>query len=549
MEKKYTIGIDFGTLSARAVALELATGEEVAQAVFEYPHGVLDRQLPSGRKLPPQFALQHPQDYLDSLRAVIGGVLQRVKKEEVAALCVDFTTSTLLPVDEQGTPLCFLPEFSDEPHAYCKLWKHHGPVKQALAFDRVARSRGEKWLAKCGGTSSSEWMFPKILETLEQAPEVYDRTCRFYEAGDWLSLMLTGRESHNPCMAGLKGYWNPTDGFPEDDFFRAVHPGLSGIVGTKVCSRVDRADDLAGGISAAGAALTGLMEGTPVAIPMGDAHAAMPALNITEPGQCLLVLGTSGVLMVNSSQPVAVPGICSQAEGGIYGDLCTLEAGQAGLGDCFDWFVHHCVPAAYRQEAEEQNLSIHQLLQKKAGTLRPGESRLLALDWWSGNRSILKNDDLSGMILGLNLQTRPEEIYRALIEATAFGLRVIVDNYESHGVQVGNICAAGGIAMKAPLLMQIYADVLGRELTVGHSAQAGARGSAICAAVAAGRFSSLREAANQYARPCEKAYGPIAENVEVYEKLYREYKKLHDYFGRENNVMDNLQQIGREARS
>ena len=543
MEKKYTIGIDFGTLSARAVALEISTGNEVAEAVFAYPHGVMDTELPSGKKLPPQFALQHPQDYLDALHHTIDGVLEKVNKEEIAAVCLDFTTCTVLCADEKGVPLCMKEEFQDEPHAYVKLWKHHGATQQALRFDKIAKERGETFLGLCGGTSPSEWLFPRILETLETAPAVYHNTHRFYDAVDWLSLVLTGKESHNPCMAGLKGYWSREAGFPSNEYFAAVHPGLSGIVGTKVCETVDRVDALAGYITPEAAKLTGLLEGTPVAIPLGDCHAAMPALNVTHAGDCFLVIGTSGVLLTNTKTPVPVPGICAQVEGGVFGDLCTMEAGQAGLGDCFDWFVTHCVPESYRLEAKEKNMGIHALLTEKASKLRPGENRLVALDWWNGNRSILKNDGLTGLILGLNMQTRPEEIYRALIEATAFGLRVITENYEANGVAIGDICAAGGIAMKNPMLMQIYADVLGRKLTVSDSAQAGARGSAIYATVAAGAFPDVRTAAEFYKQPIYAAYTPKAENVPIYNALYKEYRTLHDYFGSENPVMDRLYEI------
>ena len=544
MSKKYTIGIDFGTLSARAVALDLETGVEAAEAVFPYPHGVMDEKLPCGKKLPPQFALQHPQDYLDALKAVIGGVLQTVDKKDVKALCIDFTTCTILPVDEKGVPICFQPEFACEPHAYVKLWKHHGAVKQAQEFDRVAYQRNEPWLINNGGTSSSESMFPKILETLQEAPAVYEKADRFYEAVDWLSLMITGAETHNPCMAGLKAYWDAEIGYPENEYFRAVHPKMDGIIGTKVCKDVGRVDSLAGYVSAAGAELTGLLEGTPVAMPIGDAHASLPALNVSGDGEALLVVGTSGVLMVNAPAKANVPGICSLVHGGVYPGVCTLEAGQAGLGDCFDWCVKNCVPGRYEAEAQERGISVHTLLQEKAARQRPGESRLVALDWLNGNRSILKNDGLSGLILGLNLQTKPEEIYRALLESTAYGLRVILDNYEAHGVRITNICAAGGIAMKSPFLMQIYADVLNRHIDIGDSAQSGARGSAIYAAVAAGEFATIQEAARHYAKPNKGSYDPIPENVVLYEKLYQEYKLLHDHFGRGGNaVMDRLYDI------
>lgn len=544
MQKKYTIGIDFGTLSARAIAMDLETGEEAAESVFEYPHGVMDRELPSGKKLPAQYALQHPQDYVDALKNTIGGVLQTISKESVVGICIDFTTCTILPVDEKGVPVCFDPRFADDPHAYVKMWKHHGAVKQARAFDRVAAKRQEPWRVNCGGTSSSEWLFPKILETLEASPAVYEATHRYYEAADWLSLVLTGKETHNVCMVGFKGYWDSEKGFPANEFFCEVDPRLDGIIGTKVCAKVDPVDEIAGLLTEEGAALTGLCPGTPVAMPVGDAHASLPGLNISGEGSALLLIGTSGVMEVNTPKVPNVPGICSLVFGGVYPNACTIEAGQAGLGDCFDWCVKNCVPGAYEEEAKQKKMNIHALLQEKASKLRPGESRLLALDWFNGNRSILKNDNLLGMILGINLQTRPEEIYRALIEATAYGLRVILDNYESHGVKLNSICCTGGIALKSPLLMQIYADVFNRELTVGNGAQSGARGSALYAAVAAGEYKDIQTAAEHYARPTVCTYHPIAKNVKIYDTLYREYKQLHDYFGcGENAVMDRLYDI------
>lgn len=522
-----TIGIDFGTLSARAVALDLNTGKEVACGECAYPHAVMDRQLPNGTALPPQYALQHPKDYTIALSSVIAQVLETVKKEDVAALGIDFTTSTVLPVDEEGTPLCYQEKFINNPHAYAKLWKHHGPILQAQKFDRVAKQRKEPWLSNCGDTVSSEWLFPKILETLEEAPDVFAATHRFYEAADWLCMRLTGNEVHNPCMAGLKSCWDRELGYPTREYFRAVDGRLENVVGTKVSSVVNRVDEIAGKLTAEGAKQTGLLEGTVVAMPLGDCHAAMPALNVTKPGQAMLVIGTSGVILANTEEKKVVPGICALTDGGVIPGVCTMEAGQAGLGDCFDWFV-------------KQFGLDHKTLTEKASKLRPGEKPLIALDWWNGNRSILKNDNLSSMILGMNLQTRPEEIYRAMIEATAYGLRVITENYEAHGVSVGDICVAGGIAMKNPMLMQIYADVLGRTLTVGGSAQAGARGSAIHAAVAAGICPSIQEAAEKYALPTTAVYTPITENVAVYDKLFAEYKRLHDYFGKENPVMDCL---------
>ena len=528
--KQYTLGIDFGTLSARAVALDVATGQEAAWAEFVYPHGVMDRCLPDGTALPPMFALQHPRDYLDGLQSLCGQILTKIPKEEILGIGIDFTTSTVLPVDETGTPLCFSAAFAGQPHAYAKLWKHHGPVKQAEKMNLVAKGQQALWLTGCGGTVSSEWLFPKILETLEEAPAVFDATFRFYEAADWLSLMLTGQETHNPCMAALKGCWSEELGYPENRYFTGVDPQLDGIVGTKVSPRVQRVDEIAGRLSREGAALTGLAEGTAVAMPVGDAHAAMSALNITKPGQAMVVIGTSGVVLANTEAPKSVPGICALTHGGVFPGVCTMEAGQAALGDSFDWLV------------KTFGLS-HKELTEKAARLRPGENHLIALDWWSGNRSVLKNDGLSGMLVGLNLQTRPEEIYRALIESTAYGLRVIIENYEKHGVPIGELCAAGGIALKNPMLMQIYADVLGRTITVSGCTQAGARGSALYGAVAAGLFADITQGADACKLPVVATYEPIEEYVQIYHKLFGEYQRLHDYFGKENPVMMTLNEF------
>lgn len=544
MSKKYVIGVDFGTLSARAVLFELATGEEVAESVFDYPHGVMDRELPCGKRLPPKFALQHPQDYLDALKNTVGGVLANTDPAEVGALGLDFTTCTILPVDENLTPLCMKEKWAQEPHAYVKLWKHHGAVEEAEQFDRVAQERKEPWMDIYGNRSSSEWMFPKIMETLHRAPAVYEETYRFLEAADWLDWLMTGQETHNASMAGLKSHWNKETGYPSDEFLTAVDPGLKGIVGTKVAKDVQLVDQIAGTINEQGAAMTGLLVGTPVAMPLVDANAALAGLNITREGDMMLIMGTSSCHITNTKKPVAVPGASGYVDNGMLPGLCTIEAGQAGVGDCFDWFTHYCVPQSYTAEAEGRGISIHALLREKAQKLQPGESRLLALDWWSGNRSVLKKDNLTGMILGLNMQTRPEEIYRALIEATAYGTRMIIENYENHGIPVTGICAAGGIAQKDPMMMQIYADVTGREIRVGHTTQAAARGIAMYAAVAAGAFDDVLQAAAQYAREPLTTYRPVKENQQTYEALYQEYRILHDYFGRGGNrVMERLDAI------
>ena len=540
--KKYVIGIDYGTLSGRCVLVDVNSGDEVAESVLNYPHAVMDECLPNGDKLPSSYALQHPEDYLDVLKITVPDVLNKanVTADDVVGLGIDFTACTILPMDENGTPLCMKDEYKDERHAYVKLWKHHAAQGEADEINELATKRGEKWLSIYGGKVSCEWALPKILQVLREAPEIYDDTYRFIEAADWLSLILTGEETHSAVFAGYKGLWNAETGYPSNDFMVALDSRLDGIVGTKLSTNVLGMDKTAGKIDARGAQLTGLKVGTPVSLPMIDAHAAMPALNITGDGDLMLILGTSACHILNSKDVKNVEGICGYVKDGVIPGLYTYEAGQAGVGDIFDWFVKNCVPASYTEEAKEKGISIHKLLREKANKLSVGESGLLALDWWNGNRSVLVNSNLTGMLLGMTLGTKPEEIYRALIEATAYGLKVIVEQYENSGISIKSICSAGGIAQKDEMMMQIYADVLGREIRIAGSTQAGALGSAIYAAVASGIYADVKMAAQKLSKNDVKLYKPIKENVKNYRILYKEYKILHDYFGKENSVMEKL---------
>lgn len=544
--KKYVIGIDFGTLSGRCVLVDVESGAEVAESVLEYAHGVMDERLPSGRALPKLYALQHPQDYLDVLRFTVRDVLSRarVSRDAVAGMGIDFTSCTVLPIDKDGVPLCFKEKYKDEPHAYVKLWKHHSAQSEADEITALAEERGEPWLDAYGRKISSEWALPKLIEILREAPEVYNDTERFMEAADWLSLMLTGKESHSAVFAGYKALWNDETGYPSNEFMVALDKRLDGVVGTKISENVLAMDKIAGVMNDSGAELTGLNVGTPLALPMIDAHAAMPASGCTEDGDLILIVGTSSCQILNSVRKKSVEGICGYVKDGVIPGFYTYEAGQPAVGDVFDWFVKNCVPAAYTAEAAKRGISIHKLLRERASKLKVGQSGLLALDWLNGNRSVLVDSELSGMILGLTLRTRPEEIYRALIEATAFGTRMILEQYEQNGIEIKRVCAAGGIAQKDEMMMQIYADVLGKEISISASAQAGALGSAIYAAVAAGVYPSVSAAARALSKKPVRVYTPNPDDGKAYNALYAEYKRLHDYFGKgENNVMKVLKGI------
>lgn len=535
------IGIDFGTLSARALLLEAVTGQEVVQAVCSYNHGVITGQL-HGTAIPDQYALQDPQDYLRALGSVVREVLRTsgVGPEKIEGLCLDFTTCTLLALDDAGVPLCFDPEFSAEPHAYAKLWKHHGAVEQTKQLNEAAEVYAKDMLRRYGGKLSCEWAIPKIAEVLRCAPHIYHRTARFAEAGDWLTWWITGKEVHSASFAGYKACYDHQTGYPGSDFLAAFDPALADLIGTKIADHVGAVCSLHARIDSRGAEITGLLPGTAVAVPMPDAHVAMPALNITDSGTMMLILGTSACHLIHANAFREVSGICGCIQDGVIPGLYTYEAGQASCGDMLQWCVERIASAEDWQLAERTGLSLHQIYTRRAEKLRPGETGLLALDWPNGNRSTLIDADLSGLLIGWTLETRPEEIYRTLIEAIAFGTRRIIEIFEENHVSVDQIVAAGGISGKNPLMMQILADVTGKEIRIAGSEQASARGSAIYAAVACGIYPDIKHAAQSLAVPDRGAFYPIAENQEVYTRMYGLYLQLHDYFGKNKAVMHTL---------
>jgi len=548
---KYSIGIDYGTQSGRAVVVEIGSGNILAQSVKEYTHGVMDEYLPDGvTKLGPDWALEHPADYIEVLGTTVPDVLEKagIDPKDIIGVGIDFTACTLISVDETGTPLCFKDEFKNNPHAYIKLWKHHAAQKQANLLNSTAEKMGEKFLKRYGGKISSEWMIPKIMQTLEEDKEIFNATDRFMESADWVVMWLTGNEKRNSCTAGYKATWHKQEGYPSKEFFKALAPELENIVEDKLSGDIYPLGTKAGELTAEAAKITGLPEGTAVAVANVDAHVSMPAAGITRAGQMLMIMGTSTCHMVLGEDEKIVSGMCGVVEDGIMPGYMGYEAGQSCVGDHFEWFVENCVPAAYIEEATARDISIHKLLRSKVSVLRPGQSGLVALDWWNGNRSVLVDADLTGMILGMTLLTKPEEIYRALIEATAYGTRMIIETFRDSGVSVDSLFAAGGIAEKDPMMMQIYADVTGMEIKIAKSDQSPALGSAMFGAVAAGAakggYNTIFEAAADMGGVKDRTYTPIKENSELYDRLYSEYAILHDYFGRGvNDVMKRLKEI------
>ena len=552
----YSIGLDYGTLSCRALLVNIETGEEVATSVYEYEDGVISEKLPSsGEKLAFDWALQNPDDYITGFVKTIKDVLDisKINPKEVVGLGLDFTACTMLPIDRDGFALCQKPEYRNTPHAWVKLWKHHAAQDEANKINDMAVKMNEPWLKKYGGKISSEWMFSKIFQILNEDEKIYNAAYKFIEAGDWVVLKITGEEKRNACAAGYKAMWDKREGYPKKEFFKALDPRLENVVKEKLSEEVYGIGTRAGYLNEEFAALTGLTTNVAVGVANIDAHVAVPATTVTKDGSLVAIMGTSNCYMLLGKEPKMIEGICGYVEDGILPGYIGFEAGQSCVGDHFAWFVDNCVPKSYTQEAKERNITVHELLTEKASKLKVGESGLLALDWWNGNRSILVDVDLTGMILGMTLNTKPEEIYRALIEATAYGANVIVKNFEENGVAINDIVCCGGLAEKNPFLMQIYADVTGKELKVAKSSQTCALGSAMWGAVAAGKsaggYDTIDEAGKKMAGLKDITYKPIKENAAVYAKLYAEYKKLHDYFGRgENDVMKRLKIIKNSIR-
>jgi L-ribulokinase len=549
-DNAYVIVVDFGTLSARALVVRVSDGAEAGTAVRDYTHGVIDREL-HGRELPPDWALQDPGDYTEALSVVVPAAIgdAGIDPGQLIGVATAFTASTCMPVlaDAAGTPLCQLPDLAGRPHAYPKLWKHHAAQPQADRINAAAHERQEKWINRYGGKISSEWQFAKALQVLDEDPEIYQLADRWIEAADWIIWQLCGTETRNACTAGYKGIFQ--DGhYPSPDFLAALDPRFASFAADKLDHPIAPLGGLAGRLTPAAAALTGLPEGIAVAVGNVDAHVTLPAAGSCAPGTMVAIMGTSTCHVMNGQSMngtglAQVPGMCGAVDGGIVAGLWGYEAGQSGVGDIFAWFTRNGVPGEFAEEARRRGVALPQLLDEKAAAAPPGGNGLIALDWENGNRSVLVDAGLSGVIVGLTLATTAPEIYRALLEATAFGTRLIIETFDASGVPVTELVVAGGLIKSAPL-MQIYADVTRRPLSVIGSDQGPALGSAIHAAVAAGAYPDVPAAASAMGRVNRDVYQPDEARADVYDELYAEYVRLHDYFGRgTNEVMYRLRAI------
>jgi L-ribulokinase len=530
---KYTIGVDFGTESGRALVVRVEDGAELASAVHAYGDGVIDRHLPGDSKpLPPDYALQNPRDYIAVFQNAVPEALKKsgVSPDDVIGISVDFTACTPMPVKADGTPLCELSEFRTNPHAWVKLWKHHAAQPYADRINETARKMGEKWLPRYGGKISSEWFFSKLLQILEEAPEVYRAMDKFIEAADWVTWQLCGKETRNACTAGYKAIYQ--EDYPSKEYFAALNPAFANVVDEKMSRELVNLGDKAGGLTTEAAKWTGLKEGTTVAVANVDAHVTFPATGDVSSGTMVMIMGTSTCHMLVADSLKEVEGMCGVVMGGIVPGRYGYEAGQSGVGDIFAWFVDNAVPAEYFDAAKKAGVDVHKYLEQEAAKQKVGAHGLLALDWFNGNRSVLVDAELTGLMVGMTIATTAPEMYRALLEATAYGTRKIIESFESNGVPVKKLVAAGGLPAKNPLMMQIYADVCQKDLHIIHSEQGPALGAAMHAAVAAGAYKDIEHAAKHMGRLSETVYEPIPENVKVYDGLYKNYVYLHDLFGR-----------------
>jgi L-ribulokinase len=550
---RYVVGVDFGSLSGRALVVRVQDGAELGTAEHEYASGAIETRLPSTDvKLRPDWSLQDPHDWVEVLKTAVPAALEAsgVDPADVVGIGTDFTACTVLPVLADGTPLCQLDDLRESPHAWPKLWKHHAAQPQVDRINALAAEREQPWLQRYGGRLSSEWEFAKALQLLEEAPEIYARTERWIEAADWIIWKLCGEETRNMCTAGYKGIYQ--DGhYPDAGFLSELNPDFGDFVETRLDHPLSPLGSRAGDLTEEAAGWTGLPAGIAVAVGNVDAHVTIPAAQAVEPGQMLAVMGTSTCHVMNGTTLAEVPGMCGVVDGGITPGYYGYEAGQSGVGDIFAWWTRTGAPAAYLKEAEERGESIHELLTRLAAEQQVGEHGLVALDWMNGNRSVLVDHELSGVIVGLTLATRPEEVYRALLESTAFGTRTIIEAFTDRGVPVDRLVIAGGLT-KNEFLMQMYADVTGRPLSIIESGQGPALGSAIHAAVAAGEYDDVTAASEAMGGARHDVYVPDESRQKDYDALYSEYRRLHDYFGRGdgaggNDVLHRLRRIRNEA--
>lgn len=527
---KYAIGIDFGTLSGRILVLDIENHKECCTRVVDYPHGVIDKQI-GEFKLLDNWALQDPKDYLLVLSSIENLLKEnQINVNDILSIGIAFTSSTILPVNDKGLPLCFDEKFKNKPHAYVKLWKHHAAQNQADRINKVANETNQSFIKRYGGIVSSEWQLPKIMEIMEEDEEVFNATSLFIEAGDWIVQMLTGEFYGSICQAGYKGLYHDKEKYPSPDFLKLLDSKLVSIYESKVLRDIKPVGSTAGVVNERGSKISGLRIGTNVSVAMIDAHSAVPATGISKSNEMLLIMGTSTCHLINHDKEVFVPGISGYVYEGMLPNLFGYEAGQAAVGDIFNWFVENYISDKYLAEADKKNMTIHEFLTDKCINLLNKETKLVALDWWNGCRTPLGNSNLTGVITGLNLHTAPEEIYLALIEATAFGTKKIIETFSTYGIPIEKIVISGGIASKNQMITQIYANVLEREIIIANTMYPGALGASIYSLLSIEPFSlDVVKTIQTYKSKNQTIIQPEFKS-EYYNCKYSKYIELFEFF-------------------
>lgn len=529
-QQAYVIGVDYGTQSARAQLLAAADGTVCCESVFFYPHGVMSQCLPDGTPLMGEhWALVHPQDYWEALVQLIHDLLQlgQVDKALIRGLSIAATACTLVPVNNELMPLCNMKSFAREPHAYAKLWKHHRAEEDARRMTRVAKESSEDFLGAYGGAISSEWAMPKMLEVLREAPEVFHTADAFMQISDWLDSLLTGKIIRGGGISSFKALYSRESGYPSQDYLARVHPMLPEAVQNKLRGKMVFPGEKAGKLTQHAAEMLGLLPDITVASGHTDAHAAALGAGVLQSGDYLIVLGTSSVTHFLHSDHKQIPGVNACIRDGLLPGLTCYTAGQPCVGDMLEWFVRLIDP--------EKNSQTYIELEREAALLNAGECGLIALDWWNGNRCLLGNNRLSGLMMGMTLNTNRADIYRALMESIAFGQRMIRDQYEKHGLSVGRVILCGGIATKSPLMCQIIADVLGTPVEISSTKQATVLGAGMCAAsglgIEEGGYDRLEDAVMHMRSKTGKIVYPDRAQATKYNEIIKRYRRLHNFFG------------------
>lgn len=542
----YSIGIDFGTSSGRVFLVNTANGKIVTKYIKEYTHGTIEQHL-NGQKIPQSFALQNANDYMEVIEEGIPYIVNNsnINVKDIVGIGIDFTSSTVIFVDEYMEPLHNYESFKNEPHAYVKLWKHHGAQDEANTLFQTALQHKNRWLGYYGFNVSSEWMIPKIMEVQHKAPDVLNATANIMEAGDWIVNKLTGKNVRSNCGLGFKSFWQEETGF-HYDLFDQIDGTLSDIVREKVDAPIVNIGETVGTLSTEMAMKLGLPETIAVSPFIIDAHASLLGIGSEKNKEMTMVMGTSTChLMLNQTQH-KVPGISGSVKGAIIPELYAYEAGQSAVGDLFEYIAKQ-TPYDYVVEAKERKISVFELLNEKAQRLEPGESGLIALDWHNGNRSVLSDSTLTGSLFGMTLQTKHEDIYRAYMEATAFGTKMIMQQYQGWQMEVDNVYACGGIPKKNHLLMEIYANVLNKTITIIDSEYAPAIGAAILGAISGKAHKTFEQAIEAMKEPVLYQVEPEPEKVTKYKKLFQAYKDLHDLHGyKKSNIMKKVRSLATE---